>query len=154
MLMTDTIREEYSRYRNKKIITGIVLLLLLAAAVLFALCTGPMGIGPVKAVKALFGAGTETDNIVVWNIRLPRILAAVIAGMSLAAAGCVMQCLLKNPLASPFTMGISQGAAFGAAFAIIILGLGVKCLRVLESPFEEYPVLVYGVDISLSFFIG
>ena len=118
------VREEYSRYRRKQIFTGIILLMLLAGAVLYAICRGPMGIGPAEAVRALLGAGTDTSRVVVWNIRLPRILAAVVAGMSLAAAGCVMQCLLKNPLASPFTMGISQGAAFGAAFAIIVLGLG------------------------------
>jgi len=62
--------------------------------------------------------------LVIWNIRLPRVVASIIAGMSLAVAGAVMQCILRNPLASPFTMGISHGAMFGASLAIILLGAG------------------------------
>ena len=66
------------------------------------------------------GAG----KIVVWNIRMPRITAAIVTGCGLGLSGVAMQSLLKNPLASPFTLGISQGAAFGAAFAIVFLGAG------------------------------
>ena len=61
---------------------------------------------------------------IIWNIRIPRILAAIVAGCCMGIEGCIMQCVLRNPLASSYTMGISQGAAFGAAFAIIILGAG------------------------------
>jgi iron complex transport system permease protein len=62
--------------------------------------------------------------LVIWNIRLPRVLAGIIAGAGLSAAGCVMQNNLKNPLASPFTLGISNAAAFGANIAIIGFGAG------------------------------
>lgn len=54
------------------------------------------------------------------EVRLPRILTAVIAGIGLAICGTAMQSLLKNPLADPYTMGISSGAGFGAALAIIL----------------------------------
>ena len=63
-------------------------------------------------------------QIVVWNIRMPRITAAIVTGCGLGLAGVAAQSLLKNPLASPFTLGISQGAAFGAALAIVFLGAG------------------------------
>ncbi|MDP3563697.1 MAG: iron ABC transporter permease, partial [Methanoregula sp.] len=59
-------------------------------------------------------------GIIVNNFRLPRIILAILTGMSLAVAGTVMQGLLRNPLVSPFTLGMSSAAAFGAALAIVI----------------------------------
>jgi len=108
--------------RNR--VVGGVLLLLLGGTALAALATGAMHLSPADVVRAVAGRGPETYRVVVRDIRLPRVAAAVLAGAALGAAGCVMQSLLRNPLASPFTMGVSQGAAFGAAFAIIVLGLG------------------------------
>lgn len=64
------------------------------------------------------------DLIVVWNLRMPRVLTAIVGGIALALAGCAFQSVLRNPLASASTLGISQGAAFGASIAIIVLGMG------------------------------
>ena len=61
----------------------------------------------------------------IWDIRLPRIVAAILVGAILATSGAVMQCVLNNPLASASTLGVSQGAAFGAALGIIVFGGGV-----------------------------
>ncbi len=58
----------------------------------------------------------------VWNIRLPRALIAVMLGASLAAAGTILQTVLGNPLVEPGLLGVSQGAAFGAALAILLAG--------------------------------
>ena len=63
-------------------------------------------------------------NTVLWNIRLPRIISAILVGAALGVSGAVMQCVLRNPLASPFTLGISSGAAFGAAVAIVFFEAG------------------------------
>ena len=65
------------------------------------------------------------SNTVIWDIRLPRIVAAILVGAILATSGAVMQCVLNNPLASASTLGVSQGAAFGAALGIIVFGGGV-----------------------------
>ena len=65
--------------------------------------------------------GTSFEVTVIWNLRMPRILAAIVGGIALASAGCAYQSVLRNPLASASTLGISQGAAFGAAVAIIAL---------------------------------
>jgi len=73
--------------------------------------------------KEFFDTFFTTKEIVVWNLRLPRILMGILAGIGLAIAGTMMQGILRNPLASPFTLGISSGAGFGAALAII-LGTG------------------------------
>jgi iron complex transport system permease protein len=64
----------------------------------------------------------ESMSFIVENIRLPRVLAAIVAGSALALSGTILQNILKNPLASPFTVGVSQASAFGATFAIIVLG--------------------------------
>jgi iron complex transport system permease protein len=57
-----------------------------------------------------------------WNLRLPRILSAVLIGMSLSAAGLVFQTVFANPLVEPGLLGVSQGAAFGAALSILAFG--------------------------------
>ncbi len=67
---------------------------------------------------------------VVWSYRLPRILAAVLLGMSLAGGGIVLQTVFRNPLVEPGFLGVSQGAAFGASLAILGLGAGASPLAV------------------------
>lgn len=64
----------------------------------------------------------ELARLLVFNLRLPRLLTAMLLGMSLSAAGTVFQMLLTNPLVEPGFLGVSQGAAFGAAFCIVFLG--------------------------------
>ena len=89
-----------------------------------------MGIGSLKIslpdiLRALSGSGEQKYQTAIMNIRLPRVLAAIFVGATLAASGAVMQCVLRNPLASASTLGVSQGAAFGAALGIIVFGGGV-----------------------------
>lgn len=74
---------------------------------------GDQNIHPIHVVKAAFGHGSETENLIVQSFRLPRILIAVLVGASLAAAGAILQGIIRNPLASPDIIGITGGA--GAA---------------------------------------
>jgi len=67
---------------------------------------------------------TNGTGRVIWDVRMPRIVAALLAGAGLSISGTVMQSVLRNPLASPYTLGISGAAAFGASFAIVVLGAG------------------------------
>lgn len=102
-------------------------LLLLVAVV--AIGIGPAGLTPGRVV-ALLAAGPGTDRfpvsetIIVWQIRLPRVLMGAIIGASLAVAGATLQGLFRNPLADPGLVGVSPGAALGAV-AVIVLGNGV-----------------------------
>jgi len=64
----------------------------------------------------------ESLSYLLWELRIPRMLAAFAVGAILALSGAILQSILRNPLASPFTLGLSQGAAFGASFSIIVLG--------------------------------
>lgn len=122
--MNENVIRRYIQLNRKKIIMGSVLIILLFFFSLFSLSIGGYHLSLSEIYQALMGYGEDAAGLIIWNIRLPRILAAIIAGISLAVSGAVMQCTLRNPLASPYTIGISHGAMFGAAFAIILFGIG------------------------------
>jgi len=113
--------KQYAKYKRRKVRIGIFLIAGLFVLTAVALYSGAMRLSVGQIIEAFLRHGDKMHEVIVWNIRFPRIWAAIIAGMSLSLAGCVMQCVLRNPLASPFTMGVSQSAGFGAAFAIIVL---------------------------------
>ncbi|WP_191061781.1 FecCD family ABC transporter permease [Geminicoccus harenae] len=104
----------------------LVLLLGVALAFLLDLVTGPSSLPVVDGLRALLGLGELTPalEVIVWQVRLPQALLALLVGGALALAGAEMQTTLNNPLASPFTLGVSSAASLGAALAIV-LGLGV-----------------------------
>ena len=114
---------DYEGYVARKLSIGIFLLLSILAVSLYSLSHGAYFLSVREVVDALLGGGTDSARLVVWNIRMPRIVAGILVGASLAIAGAVMQGFLRNPLATPFTMGVSHGAMFGASLAIL-LGAG------------------------------
>ena len=120
-----TIPKDYQSYLDRKvrwIILGIALALFLFV---MAISVGAVAIPPLDVAQTLMGISSSVKwERIVWNIRLPQALAAVIAGVGLAVAGVAMQSILRNPLASPFTLGISSAGAFGAAVSVIVLGAG------------------------------
>ena len=118
--------EKYTGYIRFKKIFLLVLALITMAVALVAIASGSSGLSIPQVVMTLLGKGAAQTNVIVFNIRLPRVATAIVAGLGLAAVGCVMQSLLKNPLASSSTLGVSQGAAFGAAVAIIAFGAGMQ----------------------------
>ena len=97
-----------------------VLALLLAAGALAALGIGPYRLTLPEVLGALTGSVGGTAEVVVWNIRLPRVLAAMLVGAALAAAGASYQALFRNPLVSPDILGVSSGAALGAVCGIFL----------------------------------
>ena len=96
----------------------------LLASALAALAVGRFPIAPAQLLAILTGAEQGTPAIVFWNIRAPRVLAAMLVGGALAAAGAAFQGMFRNPLASPDLLGVSAGASLGAVFGIF-LGLPV-----------------------------
>lgn len=107
-----------------------------------AVNAGAANTSPLQVLRALLGIETGTSSIVVWNIRLPRVIAGIVAGAGLGIAGCVMQTNLKNPLASPSTLGISNAAAFGANLAIILFGAGSVQSNTHDAVFINNPYIV------------
>lgn len=116
----------YAGYIRHKKLTLLVLAILTLVAALMAISAGSAGLTLQEVVLTLVGSGSKQAAVVIYNIRLPRVVTAIVAGAGLATVGCAMQSLLKNPLASASTLGIAQGAAFGASFAIIVLGAGIQ----------------------------
>ncbi|ASJ07991.1 iron ABC transporter permease [Thermococcus siculi] len=114
---------DYEGYVRRKVLIGLFLLLSILLVSLYSLSRGSYHLSLQEVLEALIGNGTEAAALVVWKVRLPRIVAGLLVGGALAVAGAVMQGFLRNPLATPFTMGVSHGAMFGASLAII-LGAG------------------------------
>lgn len=117
--------QSYHLFRRRKRIFLLLLIVATAALALFAMNVGALPLSVRDILAALFGGSDEITRTSVWNIRLPRVAAALLVGAALASAGAVMQCVLRNPLASASTLGVSQGAAFGAALAILFFGGGM-----------------------------
>jgi iron complex transport system permease protein len=93
---------------------------LLAAGALVALTIGPFRLTLAEVLAALTGRAEGPADVVVWSIRLPRVLAAMLVGAALAAAGASYQVLFRNPLVSPDILGVSSGAALGAVCGIFL----------------------------------
>lgn len=121
----DTLTRYRQVLRQRLLLIGVLVLAILASVILdFTL--GPAGLTLDTLWQALLhpAAVDAGTRVIVWDIRLPYALMAVVVGFSLGLAGAEMQTILNNPLASPFTLGVSSAAAFGAALAII-LGIGI-----------------------------
>lgn len=100
-------------------------ILLLAAAAAVTLLAAPLiGVEPIPLVTLLEPRGTEPAAVILWQIRLPRVLAAFVAGAGLAAGGAAFQAVFRNPLATPYTLGVASGAALGVAL-VSRLGVGL-----------------------------
>ena len=94
--------------------------LALLALAFTALMIGPYTLSPGQIIASLFGYGDAQADIVIWNIRMPRIAAAILVGAALAAAGASYQALFRNPLVSPDILGVSAGAGLGAVIGIFL----------------------------------
>lgn len=102
-------------------LSGTLVVALIAASVL-ALNTGLADIGVVTGLQDFFNGEQSLAANVVGQIRLPRLILAIVIGATLGMSGAAMQGLLRNPLADPGVLGVSSGAAFGA---IVTLYFGI-----------------------------
>ena len=96
----------------------IVAFLVLAAAVLRGGAVFGMERIPLRALWGDVPPPDYTKIDILWNLRIPRVVVAFLAGTALATSGMVFQAMFRNPLATPFTLGVSSGAALGAAICI------------------------------------
>ncbi|MDT2840310.1 FecCD family ABC transporter permease [Vagococcus carniphilus] len=113
----------------------LVMTLLLGVIALLALCIGRYWISPQDVIRVFLIKGKMLDQSlsgmeesVIFTLRLPRILAAILIGSSLALSGAVYQGIFRNPLVSPDMLGVSAGACVGAA-AGILLGVGSQLVQ-------------------------
>ena len=104
-----------------------LLIILLICTILFSIISGNSHLSPATVLNIIlykttgisFGEISSRDIAIVWNMRMPRVLMAILAGTALATAGALYQGCFRNPLVEPFILGASSGASFGAALAIV-----------------------------------
>lgn len=116
---------------NKEILSFILLVFLPIILFFASFLMGRYPVSPIDVIKTILSpifpqlTVSQTVSTIVWQIRLPRILAAILVGASLSMAGAAFQGIFKNPLVSSDLLGVSNGAGFGAALAILLSGSSV-----------------------------
>ena len=108
---------------KKRTITLIMLLAVLGMAFV-CLFVGSSHMSVSECIQALLNRSTAANNRIIWKIRMPRVIAAIIAGAGLSVSGLIMQTNLNNSMASPSTLGVSNAAVFGANLSIIAFAGG------------------------------
>jgi len=145
----ERVKREVSEVRadkEKRILLIFTLLLFIVSCILLTIGSADITMGEIYAVimhhllPQTFPPQRELAELVVWNIRLPRILLGIATGIGLGIAGTIIQGVTKNPLASPYTLGIASGAAFGAGISLLIPDMAIG---------REYLVIVVASLIAL-----
>ncbi len=132
-----TIAQGYRKQFTKR----VLLLVALGIATLISFCldiaVGPSTLSFGDVIQAIISpASVElSTRVIIWEVRMPYSIMALLVGASLSIAGCEMQTIMNNAMASPFTLGVSAASSFGAALAIII-GLSLPGVG------EEWMVIV------------
>lgn len=117
-------KEKRKRYG----ICFIILIVLLFLLLLINICAGSVSISVGDVIRCIRReAPGSTVSDIIWNIRMPRILATIILGGALALAGYLLQTFFHNPIAGPFVLGISSGAKMMVALLmVVLLGAGIR----------------------------
>ncbi len=112
----------YNRVVLRRVVLLAVLALVCVGAFALDFVTGPSALTAGQVLGGLFSSEglSAAQHAIIWQVRLPYALMAVLVGAALSLAGVEMQTILNNPLASPFTLGVSSAASFGAALAIVL----------------------------------
>ena len=108
--------------RRSRLIFGFVLLaVLLVGMILLNLNSGSVDISPLRIFEILFQHDvSDSVGTIIWSIRLPRLLAAILLGGALSVSGFLLQTFFANPIAGPFVLGISSGAKFVVALVMVL----------------------------------
>jgi iron complex transport system permease protein len=119
-----TVTADMAARRRASVLAGLVVLVVLLALV--SLGIGPVRLSPLTVIDALLGGGSDVQQVIVREIRLPRTILGLAIGAVLGLSGAALQGLLRNPLASPSLFGAPQSAAFGA---VLVIAFGLADVR-------------------------
>src|SRR5436305_10374477 len=131
--------------RRSGVLAGLLVRVVLLA--LTSLGIGPVRLSPVAVIDALFGGGSDVQQVIVREIRLPRTILGFAIGAILGLSGAALQGLLRNPLASPSLFGAPQSAAFGA---VLVIALGLADVRSYALPVAAIIAAFASVFVLLS----
>lgn len=130
---------------------GIIALLcaLLFLVAIISMNVGKMNLSTFEVLQVLADKGTDQQRLIVFELRLPRIVLSILVGVGMSISGCVMQSLLKNDLANPGTLGISSGSGL-----FVLLYITIFAANGLISPFL-LPLLAFvgGITAALLIFL-
>lgn len=121
--VTQSGRRSASGLRSLSLSFALVIALLFAIAL--ALSQGSVSLSLSELWQALFRQGDATQQTIIWDLRIPRIVAGLLVGASLGMSGAMLQGMLRNSLADSFVLGISSGAGLVAVLLITVLGMQV-----------------------------
>ncbi|MEM8614467.1 MAG: iron chelate uptake ABC transporter family permease subunit, partial [Cyanobacteria bacterium P01_H01_bin.105] len=110
------------RQRYRWLVLGLLLPMGLGLTIALSLAFGSVSLTRLELWTALLQEGSPINQAIVWELRLPRVLAAIVVGSALGMSGALLQGMLRNGLASPFLLGISSGAGLAA---VLIVGLRI-----------------------------
>ncbi|MEJ3721236.1 iron ABC transporter permease [Paenibacillus polymyxa] len=134
--------------RNSRGISIILVLTMLTLLVaVLSMNVGKMNLSPLEVFKVIIGEGTNKQNLIVFEFRLPRIVLSVLVGIGMGISGCIMQSLLKNDMASPGTLGISSGSGL-----FVLLYITLFASEGLLSPII-LPGLAFAGGLTAAFLI-
>lgn len=135
---------DYFKVKKQKVLLTILMASLLLIFTIVDISTGAGDISVSEILQFFWEPSSQTArmSIIVWDIRLPISLLAILTGAMLSAAGAQMQTILNNPLAEPFTLGISSAASFGAAMAIVF---GASAFPSVESGLITISAFVFSL---------
>src|SRR3981189_380460 len=137
--------DESAARRRASVLAALVGLVVLL--VLLSLGIGPVRLSPLSVIDALFGGGSDVQQVIVREIRLPRTILGVAIGAMLGLSGAALQGLLRNPLASPSLFGAPQSAAFGA---VLMIALGLADVRSYALPVAAIAMAFASVFVLLA----
>jgi iron complex transport system permease protein len=113
-----------SMHARRELVVALAVAAVVLAVAIASLVVGSYTVSVPDVFRTLAGQGDPKDAFIVLQLRLPRVVVGVLAGMAFAIAGAIFQALLSNPLASPDIIGITGGASAAAVAALLVLGLG------------------------------
>ncbi len=130
----NTHRAPLNRQRTVLVLSALLFLLVIVSVI--GISVGSVSISLADILNSFFNAraADETSRTIILDIRLPRLLLAMIVGAGLSIAGVVFQALLRNPLAEPYILGISSGGTVGAIL-VISLGIGASMVMIPVASF-------------------
>lgn len=111
-----------TKHESSQLLIRLLLLsLLLVASAGLSLSLGSFSTPPLQVLRALAAPQSSDIAFIIWELRLPRIMLAILVGAALAIAGAILQSIVRNPLASPDVIGITSGAALAAVLFLVLL---------------------------------
>lgn len=116
------------RWQPRSALVGAGVLAVALAASVLVIGTGEFQIAPGEVVLTLLGRGDRASEFIITELRLPRAVTALLAGLALGMSGAIFQSMSRNPLGSPDLIGFTAGASTGALLQILVLGGGTAAI--------------------------